>query len=162
RKLAGNSHLFSGKISEVIDHARENILATKEIIEIMASKDMSFAIESKGRVDYMMHEVNAIDQFTTETIQQVSVIAEDINLRVGVAVMSLQFEDMVTQLTQSMERKFAVLEHLGQIIPPELLGGEAEVAALREALYQQQERFNTADRQAVQQTSMDEGDIELF
>ncbi|MBF0340817.1 MAG: methyl-accepting chemotaxis protein [Magnetococcales bacterium] len=160
RKLAGNSHAFSGKISDVIDQARENILVTKEIIELMASKDMSFAIESKGRVDFMMEEVNAIDAMTTETIGKVAEITDEINMRVGIAVMSLQFEDMVTQLTQSMERKFVVLEHLVELFPSDL--SDAGVATMREALAEQIERFNTADRQAVQQTNMDEGDIELF
>ncbi|MEO5332937.1 MAG: methyl-accepting chemotaxis protein [Magnetococcus sp. YQC-5] len=162
RKLASTSHEFSDKISDVVENAQENIQGTKEIIEIMASKDMSFAIESKGRVDFMMDEVNAIDQFTSETINKVAKIADDINQRVGVAVMSLQFEDMVTQLTQSMERKFAVLEEIGALIPPDIVTGEQAVRALREALEQQKERFNTAHRQAVQQTSMDEGEIELF
>lgn len=162
RNLARNSHEFSDKISEVVEQAQENIQVTKDIIEIMASKDMSFAIESKGRVDFMMDEVNAIDQFTSETINKVAKIADDINQRVGVAVMSLQFEDMVTQLTQSMERKFAVLEYVGALIPPEIIIGEQTIFALREALEQQKERFNTVHRQAVQQTSMDEGDIELF
>ncbi|MBF0213351.1 MAG: hypothetical protein HQM00_07285 [Magnetococcales bacterium] len=159
RKLAGNSHAFSGKI-DVIDQARENIMATKEIIEIMASKDMSFAIESKGRVDFMMEEVNAIDQMTSETIGKVAEITEDINMRVGIAVMSLQFEDMVTQLTHSMERKFAVLEQLAAMFPSDL--GEHDADSIRAALAEQVERFNVADRQAVQQTNMDEGDIELF
>ncbi|MBF0271193.1 MAG: hypothetical protein HQL98_03820 [Magnetococcales bacterium] len=160
RKLAGNSHAFSGKISDVIDQARENIMATKEIIEVMASKDMSFAIESKGRVDFMMEEVNAIDQFTAETIGKVAEITEEINMRVGIAVMSLQFEDMVTQLTHSMERKFAVLEQLSALFPSDL--GEHDADSIQEALVHQIERFNIADRQAVQQTSMDEGGIELF
>ncbi|NGZ05501.1 MAG: methyl-accepting chemotaxis protein [Magnetococcales bacterium] len=160
RKLASNSHDFSGKISEVIDHARENILATKEIIELMASKDMSFAIESKGRVDYMMEEVNEIDRFTTETIGKVSEITDEINMRVGIAVMSLQFEDMVTQLTQSMERKFLVLEQVVTLLPTEY--DEQRAQQMRAALEEQVERFNVADRQAVQQTNMDEGGIELF
>ncbi|MEO5345159.1 MAG: methyl-accepting chemotaxis protein [Magnetococcus sp. YQC-9] len=160
RKLAGNSHAFSGKISDVIDQARENINSTKEIIEHMASKDMSFAIESKGRVDFMMDEVNAIDQMTSDTIAKVAAITEDINMRVGIAVMSLQFEDMVTQLTQSMDRKFAVLEQMVAIIPPQF-DANAE-HHMRTALAEQVERFEVADRQAVQQTNMDEGDIELF
>lgn len=162
RRLASTSHIFSDKISEVVKNAQENIQSTREIIEIMASKDMSFAINSKGRVDSMMNEVNDIDRFTAETISRVAHIASDINARVSVAVMSLQFEDMVTQLTQSMERKFIVLEQLGRIIPPEILTDENAIALIKTSLEEQKERFNTADRQAVQQTSMDEGDIELF
>ncbi len=162
RRLASHSHEFSDKISEVVENAQENIVATKDIIEIMASKDMSFAIESKGRVDYMMDEVNEIDAFTTRTIAQVAVISDDINQRVGMAVMSLQFEDMVTQLTQSMERKFAVLAQLDELIPPEVVESEQAMIHLQEALAEHTERFNTVDRMAVQQTSMDEGDIDLF
>lgn len=162
RKLSNNSNYFSDKINNIIEQAQESIEITKEVVENMASQDMSFAIESKDRVDVMMEEVYAIDRFTEETIGKVAKISEDINLRVGVAVMSLQFEDMVTQLTQSMERKFAVLEQLGTLVPPEILQGEQEASVIRERLAQQQERFQLVNRQAVQQTSMDEGDFELF
>ncbi|MBF0453305.1 MAG: methyl-accepting chemotaxis protein [Magnetococcales bacterium] len=167
RKLSKNSHEFSDKIGAVVGSAKTNIHAAKNIIEVMASKDMSFAIESKGRVDEMMEEVSDIDRYTSETIAQVSGIADELNQSVGNAVMSLQFEDMVSQLSASMERKFAVIEQFAEVIGIDQLTDESQpmaerVEKLQESLNMQIQSFDEVDRQAVQQSSMDEGDIELF
>lgn len=167
RKLAKNSHEFSNKIGNVVGSAKDNIIAAKHIIEVMASKDMSFAIESKGRVDEMMEEVSEIDRYTSETIAKVSGIADELNNSVGNAVMSLQFEDMVTQLSASMDRKFGVIEQFIDTIGIDKLANqelslEEQLVLLRDSLNVQIENFDVVDRQAVQQSSMDEGDIELF
>ncbi|MBF0138713.1 MAG: hypothetical protein HQL74_00385 [Magnetococcales bacterium] len=167
RKLARNSHEFSDRISGVVRKSKKEIESAKGIIEVMASKDMSFAIESKGRVDEMMAEVSEIDRFTEETIHKVTGLADQISAQVGVAVMSMQFEDMVTQLSHSMEKKFAVLENFTQAMEAEILftdGVDPEVRRfhLENVLSGQRDGFNAVDRGAVQQSSMDEGEVELF
>lgn len=167
RKLAKNSHEFSDKIGTVVRSSKDNIHSAKNIIEVMASKDMSFAIESKGRVDEMMEEVSEIDRYTSETIANVSIIADELSESVNNAVMSLQFEDMVTQLSASMGRKFEVLERLLDVVDMNPLFDvtrtpKERIEQLRAALNQQIEIFEAVDRQAVQQSSMDEGDIDLF
>lgn len=167
RKLSRNSNKFSDQISQVVNQSQDNIQSAKTIIENMASKDMSFAIESKGRVDEMMQEVSEIDAFTQKTLSQVSEITASINHSVAMAVMSLQFEDMVTQLTQNMERKFNMV---GQFVDElccgcldkEGMSHQERMEAVRQILLQQQQDFDEADTKAVHQTSMDEGDIELF
>ncbi|MBF0142477.1 MAG: hypothetical protein HQL59_03340 [Magnetococcales bacterium] len=163
RKLAKSSNQFSDKIRGVVTKSQQDIEAAKGIIEIMASKDMSFAIESKGRVDDMMAEVSEIDRFTAITLTEVSRITDALNHSVGVAVMSLQFEDMVTQLTGSIENKLAIVESVmdGLSEPPSIEPTEI-IPHLRLHLEAQKERFDEVDRRAVRQTSMDEGDIELF
>ncbi|MBF0448881.1 MAG: methyl-accepting chemotaxis protein [Magnetococcales bacterium] len=167
RKLAKSSHEFSDKIGSVVGSAKTNINEAKNIIEVMASKDMSFAIESKGRVDEMMDEVSEMDRYASETIAKVSGIADEINDSVGNAVMSLQFEDMVSQLSASMERKFGVIEQFIETVNLESLSDDQtdianRVDGLRLALNRHIEMFDEVDRQAVGQSSMDEGDIELF
>ncbi|MBF0448326.1 MAG: methyl-accepting chemotaxis protein [Magnetococcales bacterium] len=167
RKLAKSSHEFSDKIGSVVGLAKTNINEAKNIIEVMASKDMSFAIESKGRVDEMMDEVSEMDRYASETIAKVSGIADEINDSVGNAVMSLQFEDMVSQLSASMDRKFGVIEQFIEAVNLESLAdGQTDIAnrveEVRQALNRHIEKFDEVDRQAVGQSSMDEGDIELF
>ncbi|HAT49908.1 MAG: hypothetical protein HQL07_05345 [Nitrospirae bacterium] len=167
RKLARNSHEFSDRINGVVRNSKKNIESAKGIVEIMASKDMSFAIEAKGRVDEMMAEVSEIDRFTAETIHKVTGVADQISNQVGVAVMSMQFEDMVTQLSESMEKKIHVLENFSQAMDPDILFGDGLTAVdrmqrLEQVLEGQRAGFNAVDRGAVQQSSMDEGDIELF
>ena len=167
RKLSRNSNRFSDQISQVVTQSQKNIGSAKSIIENMASKDMSFAIESKGRVDEMMREVSEIDRFTAHTLSEVSEITEQINHSVALAVMSLQFEDMVTQLTQNMERKFSMLENFVEelccgCLMSDNMGQDERLEAVRQTLELQKQNFDEADHGAVNQTSMDEGDIELF
>lgn len=167
RKLARNSHEFSDRISGVVRNSKKNIESAKGIVEVMASKDMSFAIEAKGRVDEMMAEVSEIDRFTAETIYKVTGVADQISAKVGIAIMSMQFEDMVTQLSESMEKKFNVLENFSQAMAPDVLFDDGlnpveRMQRLEQVLEGQRAGFNAVDRGAVQQSSMDEGDIELF
>ncbi|MBF0154830.1 MAG: chemotaxis protein [Magnetococcales bacterium] len=167
RKLSKDSNQFSRKINEVVRRSQDNIESAKEIIEVMASKDMSFAIESKGRVDEMMDEVSKIDRFTAATLVKVSEITEHINQNVGTAVMSLQFEDMVTQLVQSLEKHIAIMEQFTHAVCCGCLDSgkgdhAARVAAIRQTLQEHLELFAQSSHKPVDQTSMDEGDIELF
>ncbi|MBF0588581.1 MAG: chemotaxis protein [Magnetococcales bacterium] len=167
RKLSRDSNQFSDRIGEVVRTSQDNIESAKRIIEVMASKDMSFAIESKGRVDEMMNEVSEIDRYTTNTLEKVSSITDAINNSVAMAVMSLQFEDMVTQLTQNMDRKFSMLENFvetmccGCLSDPDMVP-EQRLEVIRSLLQEQKEQFDIADTKAVGQASMDEGEIELF
>ncbi|MGN7611445.1 methyl-accepting chemotaxis protein [Magnetococcales bacterium HHB-1] len=166
RKLSRNSNQFSNQINEVVKGSQKEIQEAKKIIEVMASKDMSFAIESKGRVDEMMTDVAEIDRFTATTLQKVSAITDEINHRVGLAVMSLQFEDMVTQVTQNMDRKFSMLEEFVSKLCCGCLDegqdSDTRLQAVREILEQQRQQFDDMDSKAVGQVSLDEGDIELF
>ena len=74
---------------------------------------------------------------------------------------------MVTQLSASMDRKFGVIEQFIDTIGIDKLANqelslEEQLVLLRDSLNVQIENFDVVDRQAVQQSSMDEGDIELF
>lgn len=165
RKLSRRSEDFSDRINTVVVSSQDNIRTAKGIIEQMASKDMSFAIESKGRVDDMMDEVSEIDRYTAETLSKVSTITETINQSVGLAIMSLQFEDMVTQLTQNMNRKFDMLGDFPDRLAPCLQEGmsqEDRAQMIDGIVAEQRQAFDQADSSAVEQGSMDEGDIELF
>ncbi|MBF0612699.1 MAG: chemotaxis protein [Magnetococcales bacterium] len=166
RKLSRSSKAISDDIDNVVENARDNIDSAKQIIENMASKDMSFAIQSKGRVDEMMREISEIDRFTATTLSEVSKITASINQAVGLAVMSLQFEDMVTQITQGMERK---LRLMGELTSAACCGclesqesQEASQARIRKFILEHRQMFDETDRKVVRQTTMDEGDIELF
>ncbi|MEO5377729.1 MAG: methyl-accepting chemotaxis protein [Magnetococcus sp. DMHC-6] len=167
RKLSRSSNEFSNRIAQVVKRSKDNIENAKSIIEIMASKDMSFAIESKGRVDDMMSEVSKIDEMTAQTLHSVSEITEAINHSVGVAIMSLQFEDMVTQLSQSMEKKFIILDGFVQSLFGNsgiMFGRNMDETCqnLKQILKTQRDQFDEEDRKAVRQSAMEEGDIELF
>nr|CRH07448.1 Putative protein with methyl-accepting chemotaxis sensory transducer domain [Candidatus Magnetococcus massalia] len=165
RQLSRDSTQFSTQISEVVESSQNNIGSAKAIIEVMASKDMSFAIESKSRVDEMMSEISTLDSVTKETLGHVNVLTDEITHSVGVAVMSLQFEDMVTQVSQSLENQFGLLEtFMGEVLDSSINveDPEARSQALRDILDRHRELYDAKGHNPVEQTSLDEGDIELF
>jgi methyl-accepting chemotaxis protein len=114
RKLSQNSNDFSDQISKVVDTALANIDEAKQIVGKMASKDMSVAIDSKARVDKMLSEVSSLNDFLSDKLGEASGITESITENVTLAVMSLQFEDMVTQHIRHIEKRLDLLQDMNQ------------------------------------------------
>ena len=167
RKLAEASREVSREISGVVEETGSNIRAVKDVVKEMASKDMSFAMEAKSKVDTMMIEVSEMDRYTGEVLQKVSQITGEIGHNVGLAILSLQFEDMVTQWPQGMDRQVTAAENFTQIFDLEMLMNddipkEERLALAQERLLEQQQRFDATSHKPVMQDNMDEGDIELF
>ncbi|ABK46063.1 methyl-accepting chemotaxis sensory transducer [Magnetococcus marinus MC-1] len=165
RTLSRDSSQFSGQIDSVVSESHRNINKAKQIIETMASKDMSFAIESKNRVDGMMKEIANLDKQTTQTLERVSQLSEQISHSVGIAVMSLQFEDMVTQLSQSLEKKLNMMENfMTDTLSVSISSADQTTrqSEIRKVLERHQQIYDTLGHNPVEQESMDEGDIELF
>ena len=167
RKLAIASREVSSLISGLVEKTGNNVNAVKNVVKEMASKDMSFAMEAKGRVDAMMVEVQEIDIYTEKVLKEVSQITGEIGHSVSLAILSLQFEDMVTQLTQAMDKKIDAAENFANIFDLEMLMNDAipkeeRLAKVQQSLLEQKQHFDTIAHQPVVQENMDEGDIELF
>ena len=152
--------------------ARENIDSAKETVSKLASKDMSFAIKSKSSIDGMLAHLKSINDETEIRLGRLADVGQQIDLAVGDAVRSLQFEDIVSQLTGYSQRKLDNLSDMMAIIDGGLrkvnLNGEngiAEVdkiAGIRAELMALESEFCSADHKPVNQHSMSEGEVELF
>lgn len=167
RKLASASREVSSLISSVVETTSVHVRSVRGVVKEMASKDMSFAMAAKGRVDSMMAEVSEIDRYTGEVLQQVAGLTEEISRNVGLAILSLQFEDMVTQLTQGMDKKVTAAENFANVFDLELLMDDAlpkeeRLAHLRQRLLEQEQLFDSTGHRPVMQDNLDEGDVELF
>ena len=171
RKLSQRSNRFSDEIREVIIGTRDNIQDARVSIGQIASKDMTFAIQSKARVDDMIKQLGIMNEAMAENLVHVSNISEDINARVGDAVRSLQFEDIVRQLAGYSEHHLDRLVNIFNNVQSgidELASSEdhdvsefiKRFSDLRSEVSQQihQEQAH----KPVDQSSMDEGDVELF
>ena len=109
RKLSQHSNDFSNQISGVVGKAMHNINEAKDIIGEMASKDMTKAMDSKVRVDNMLEEVDVLNVFISDKINDAAAITSSINENVSLAVMSLQFEDMAKQITDHASARLGVM-----------------------------------------------------
>jgi hypothetical protein len=103
-------------------------------------------------------------------LQRLNEIANEMASTSGQTVQSLQFEDMATQLLAHVDRKLNALAGLAKdmavinpnqaAVPPALQAGQLD--ALFSKLDEHRQVLASATRKAVQQQSLDSGDIELF
>jgi methyl-accepting chemotaxis protein len=169
RNLSKHSNKFSEEIKKVVVSSKHKIEAAKVMIELMASKDMNVAISSKDTIDNMMQNIAVMNSKIADNVGQVSNLTEKIEDNVATAIRSLQFEDMAQQLIESMKNN---IQHF-QILCEELRIGVGSVNT-RNPLNWEKELHNGKRRleelkqlwlvkeKTVAQTSMSEGDVDLF
>jgi len=116
RALSQRSHHFSDQIRKQYAQTRESMEQASRVVGKMASRDLDITLHSKDRIEELIHEVDAINNGMAGKLAEVSAISEDIGRSVGVAVQSLQFEDMTRQLGEHMElRTVALQDYLEQV-----------------------------------------------
>lgn len=173
RTLSQHANSFSEKIRKVISAVGDNIDTAKETIVQMAAKDMSFQMQAKDDINSMFEELHEMNNTVAEHLHSVENISEQMKHSVGQAVRSLQFEDMLKQLLMHTQLHVDKLDNLTYEIG----------SALAQTNFADQEqrinfiqRFHSASEEleafmdekrakpnkAVEQSSVSEGDIELF
>jgi methyl-accepting chemotaxis protein len=169
RKLSQRSNRFNDEIREVLGGSRADIDKARQTVAKLTSKDMSFAIQSKARVDEMMQQLEGMNGRIGEQLAQVSGLTATINESVGGAVRSLQFEDLVTQLAGYSSHHLQRLHEITSVLRdavPSLAAEEDPQQRLERILNLRadlQQRIQAAQaHKPVAQADMSEGDIELF
>ncbi len=170
RKLSKNSDKFSEEIKKVVKDSRSNIDQAKQMIENMASQDMTVTLSAKARIEDMMTTLDALDNKRTEQINKLSALTGQIETTVGAAVRSLQFEDLAQQLIEHIQnntgRFQTLLDEL--TIGIELVGTGTnntltdELNHAIKRVEDMQSQWHASSHKSVAQQSMDEGEIELF
>ena len=112
RDLSSRTHHFSQQIRSSLVNMQGTLAGTEAAINQMAAKDMTFALTSKGGVELAMSGIEAMSRRTGETVGELNVIARDVEIAVNQAVVSLQFQDMVTQLLGHVAKRLEVLDEV--------------------------------------------------
>jgi methyl-accepting chemotaxis protein len=175
RDLSGRTNHFSQQIRAALTNMQVHIEASEKAIHHMAAQDMTFALTSKVDVENAMTGIEEINRRTGDSVSELNSIAEQVEFSVNQAVMSLQFQDMVTQLLGHVMRRLDILD--------EVVGDEQQMAAalrdtsdplstvrtldaLREHVDSLSQKLITlkkgVDHNPVRQTGYSSGDVELF
>ena len=170
RKLSARSEHFSAQIRASVNLVHKSIADTEASINQMASLDMMFALDSKGRLDAIMHNVQQANQNMAEVITKQNEIASQVDKVVGNAVTSLQFQDMVGQLVQhsrvrldSMKQAWDRMGVLAQEEKDGKTTSIAEADGIRQEIAEIFKRANeVCERNPVRQEHMQSGDVDLF
>ena len=105
RKLSQHSEHFNAQIGDQAKTAQTSIARARDLLSRVASRDMNTTLQAKSRLDVMMKQLFAMNEGVSGNLEKVSQIAEKIDGNVGMAVRSLQFEDLVRQLSEQAENR---------------------------------------------------------
>jgi len=173
RNLSKRSNRFNEEIRSVIKVSIENIGGARETIEKLASQDLDFAVHSKARVKEMTADLNELNDSIESTLGQISQTTNEIDAMVIDAIRSLQFEDIVRQLTDysghhldriqglltDIHAGLTTLRNAEDVDPT---GFIQELLALQTRLDIFMVDSRRSGEKPVKQASMSEGEIELF
>lgn len=175
RDLSGRTSHFSQQIRGSLAKMQTTIEATEQAINQMAATDMTFALTSKSDVELAMLGINEMNRRTSETVGELNVIGETVEVAVNQAIMSLQFQDMVTQLLGHVTKRLDALDEIvsderrmGGILhssasPAETLSSLAAVRSHIDQISQKMSQISQKiDNNPVGQTGFASGEVELF
>jgi len=173
RKLSQHSNRFNDEIRNHVEKTRNSISEARKIVGDVASKDMNMAISAKSRVDMMLNEVGNMNGRVSENLGAVSILSDNINENINIAVRGLQFEDIVSQQIDSSQRYLEKLKAysndlLNQLSDldngnnSELFDYEEALSLIKDKARKERSELNHERDKPAHQESIVEGEVELF
>jgi methyl-accepting chemotaxis protein len=176
RALSERTSHVSQQIRSQIGTVHELIHETEDAIGEMASHDRESAVRSKDDFDGTMAVIQKVNAQTTLRVNDLASIVGEIERQVGIAVTSLQFQDMTSQLIghtqvriEQGQRLLSGLYGVGDALasvaamPADAGEPSAEPAARFQRVTELLEQVRSAThKNPVQAAQMSHGDVELF
>ena len=173
RNLSVRSNQFNDQIRQRIEDAQNANEITRKIVGKTASADLTAIITGKKRVDRMMSELQSMEKVVEGLVNDASQISDAIGERTASAVRSLQFEDIVRQVSEHAELRVSEIEQFIQQVDQDLeavavsnlansANSSESFANIRANLQTLSDKTSAAPKGPADQESMSEGDIELF
>jgi methyl-accepting chemotaxis protein len=174
RNLSQHSNRFNEQIGMVVQKTKKDITAAKALVQEMASQDMTATISAKTRVDDMLQAIETYNSNIETELNKISSVTGEIGQSVGLAVRSLQFDDVVTQvvdysndhasrlrqLVVHLHEKINGIQQLENSLEPVEM--HQMVTQFQQHLEKLKEDWEVAPNKAVSQSSMAQGEIEMF
>lgn len=165
RTLSQKTESFNSQISDEIAHIMESIDSMSAKIEFIANYDMQEAMSSKERVGEMWTSVNSLNGSVVDKTREVSFISEKIKEHVQTGIISLQFEDITTQIISHIRSRVYTIKNLSIQLSSCVthLDDQKALNNLVDQLSEQsEEAMKSLEKSSVSQISVDTGSVDLF
>ncbi len=175
RDLSGRTTQFSQQISTLMESMQTSVHQTEQAIQRMAGQDMTFALNSKTRVEQIVLTMEEQTRVRNVAIDRLTSGSDRVGERINQAVTALQFQDMVSQLMDHVGRRIQALDNvlvelggLGRALRADAAHGDvgAAIANLHgetgKIAASLADLSNLGGRNPVGQQALSRGDIELF
>ncbi|PKG81810.1 chemotaxis protein [Colwellia sp. 75C3] len=167
RSLSVGSTKLNEDIRTEINSAKEIIAKLRGSVETMASADMTSTLEAKDKMTVMMSHVEDVNNQTTQSVEELAIIAPKITEAVNIGVRSLQFEDLTRQSLESLQMNVSSLHEISDALATFVknpnVAVHQQLISLKTTCQQVYQVTQQAeDSRSVKQLNMDEGEIDLF
>ena len=167
RNLSEKTNKFSIQIRDLVGRVNEALVAAEESINKLAAKDMTFVMDSKKHVESMMEDLAALNRTIAKNGDELNQISAKVEQNVAMAVSTLQFQDMSSQLIGHAQMRLSALQEVvnelakgaGQMGRSEYL---EQLARCKGSLHQHVVSLDEKKSNPVAQDNFNTGDIELF
>jgi methyl-accepting chemotaxis protein len=171
RKLAQRTESFSQQISNLLTQVNQAILEADQAVEASMSIDSSQAQAAQTEIETAVNTLRNLNERSGQRSVEINEISETIHALVLEGVLSVQFEDLVTQLLAKLRPQVQYLSNYSTQFFEVHRDSDSHDGILRlkqrnqrlEELLEQFVHHQTEMRRAsLQQTTVDAGAIELF
>lgn len=167
RSLSEKTNTFSSQIRSLVGNVNDSLLAAEDSINKLAAKDMTFVMDSKRHVKSMMVDLSELNASIAKNGIELAASSTRVEQNVAVAVSTLQFQDMSSQLIAHAQMRINALQEVAN-----LLGSESDIqnpqayleklAEYNRTLHEHVVLLDQKKTNPVAQNNFDTGDVELF
>jgi methyl-accepting chemotaxis protein len=167
RNLSDKTNKFSSQIRGMVDAVNKSLVEAEDSISKLATKDMTYVMDSKKHVEAMMGDIAELNKTVASNGVELNQSSTRVEQNVAVAVSTLQFQDMSSQLIGHAQLRLSALREvvnelgksLDQLSSQEYL---EQLAAYNRSLTQHVITLDEKKSNPVAQNNFNTGDIELF
>ncbi|GHW49285.1 methyl-accepting chemotaxis protein [Vibrio cholerae] len=161
RNLSIQAANLNTQIETEMKVAQDTVDIANRTVGEMASFDMTQAIESKEKVDYMLRGVQQLNTEIEQEVNKLQRLGQQLTQQVREGTRALQFTDIVYQQGEYALGSITFLQEASGLLKA-VQSNSRNVQQLIENIEALQERSRNRGRLAANQHSIDEGEVELF
>ncbi len=161
RNLSIQAASLNTQIEAEMKVAQDTVDIANRTVGEMASFDMTQAIESKEKVDYMLRGVQQLNTEIEQEVNKLQRLGQQLTQQVRAGTRALQFTDIVSQQGDYALGSMAFLQEATSLLKV-VQSNSRDVQPVIESLVALQERSRNRGALAANQHSIDEGEVELF
>jgi methyl-accepting chemotaxis protein len=170
RNLSIRSNRFSDEIDKTVRSISEALGGVESSVVSLAEKSGALVDEERQKISDLMLQAREYQNLVGSSAQEITTLSKSLSSSVGQAVTSLQFQDMSSQIIDTVNKRLdsskSLLENLVNL-PEHAIHEPAQpqhshLHRLTGLLASAMELVQDYHHNPVSQKSMDEGEIELF
>ena len=167
RNLSENTNKFSKQIRALVGNVSDSLISAEQSINKLAATDMTFVMDSKQRVQIMMTDLTALNETIAGNAVELNLINAKVEQNVAVAVSTLQFQDMSSQLLAHAQMRLTALQEVANEMRkgtdrPDRGEYLEQIASYNRSLHEHVVLLDEKKSNPVAQDNFATGDIELF